>query len=288
MVGPLKNDGIRSVTTRAARERPGFSRPRIIPSGDRLTIVKSDAYDPPGVPGERVRRAIVDGCAGGSAVGDHASEPAGRTADGGGRGLPGAPSAREKQRLLTHRRIVSAAISEFERVGVAHSRVEHICRTARVTRPTFYAHFPSKEDVVLELQRRAANAIADAVLSRLAEAATVVEVIDALVDGLFAAASSVSARLRREILSLDVRERRVGDWEGTALFRAVCSRFDAARRRGEIDGRHDAAQLARCVLVTLLGFLGGDAGDLESGRTDARAVLHLLALGLAAGRGTPP
>ena len=189
---------------------------------------------------------------------------------------------RERRRRDTHRRIVLAAIAEFDRVGVAQARVEHICRAADVTRPTFYAHFPSKEDVLLELQRRAANAIADEILARLAEAASLPEVIEALVEGLFAAAGPVSPRLRREIMSFDVRERRTALWEGTPLFREVRRRFDAARARGEIASHHDPAQLTHWMLVTLIGFLVGDAPDLDASREDARNVLQLVVKGLRA------
>jgi AcrR family transcriptional regulator len=158
--------------------------------------------------------------------------------------------------------------------------VEHICRAADVTRPTFYAHFPSKEDVLLELQRRAANVIADEILARMAEAASLPEVVEALVEGLFAAAGSVSPRLRREIVSFDVRERRTALWEGTPLFREVRRRFDAARIRGEISPHHDSRQLTHWILVMLIGFLVGDAPDLEATREDAHGVLQLLVKGL--------
>ena len=213
-------------------------------------------------------------------MGEHAVEPSGPTPATASSAEPGAHPGRERQRLLTHQRILAAAASEFERVGVAHARVGHICRAARITRPTFYAHFPTKEDVVLEFQRRAADAIAEAILVRLAEAATLAEVIDSLVDGLFAAAGAASPRLRREILALDVRERRRADWDGTPLFDALCTRLGAARRRGEIDRRFDAAQLTRCILASLLGFLLGGDGDLVAGRADARAMLRILTAGV--------
>jgi len=198
---------------------------------------------------------------------------------------PDVSRLREQQRLGTHRRILAAAVAEFERVGVTRARIGHICRAARVTRPTFYAHFPTKEDVLLELQRGAANRIASAILSRLAEAATLAQMLDSLVEGLFAAARAVSPRLRREIMSLDVRERRTAEWAGTALFRAVEGRFEAARRRGEVAAHHEPADLTRWAMVTLLGFLVGDASDLEPSRSDARRVLEILAHGLAAPRG---
>jgi AcrR family transcriptional regulator len=171
-------------------------------------------------------------------------------------------------------------MAEFDRVGVAHARVAHICPAADVTRPTFYAHFPSKEDVLLELQRRAVNVIADEVLARLAEAASLPEVIEALVEGVFAAAGSVSPRLRREIVSFDVRERRTALWEATPLFREVRRRFDAARARGEISPGHDSTRITHWILVMLIGFLVGDAPDLEATREDAHGVLQLVVKGL--------
>jgi AcrR family transcriptional regulator len=197
-----------------------------------------------------------------------------------------APDSLRTQRWRgRHQRILAAAVAEIERVGIARARIGRICRDAEVTRPTFYAHFPTREHVLLELQRRAANAIAESILSRLAEAATLSDLVDALVDGLFAATGRASPRLRREILSLDVRERRPADWEGTPLYHAVRSRFEAARHRGEIAPRHDPGDLTRWALVTLLGFLAGGASDLEPNRADARNVLRLLVLGAARGDG---
>jgi AcrR family transcriptional regulator len=203
-----------------------------------------------------------------------------RTEEGVTQPAPRELPRRQRQWHHTHRRIVAAAMAEFDRVGVAQARVEHICRAAEVTRPTFYAHFASKQDVLLELQQRAANTIADEILARLTEAASLPEVIEALVEGLFAAAGSVSPRLRREIVSFDVRERRTALWEATPLFREIRRRFDAARARGEISFRHDTTQLTHWVLVTLLGFLVGDAPDLEATREDARGVLQLVVRGL--------
>ena len=195
-------------------------------------------------------------------------------------GTPADEHSRARRRGETHRRLATAAIAEFERVGLARSSVERTCRAAGVTRPTFYAHFPTREAVLLELQGSAADAIGRAILSRLARAARIGEVLDALVDGLFAAAASIPPRLRSEIVSFDVRGRSPERWVGTPLFEALRERFDAALRRGEIDPEHDAASLVRRVLVTVLGFVAGDAPDLAPSREDARAVLRAFGRGL--------
>jgi AcrR family transcriptional regulator len=195
--------------------------------------------------------------------------------------------ARERQWQLTHRRIRAAALAEFERVGVAAARVEHVCRAAGVTRPTFYAHFPTKDDVLIEMQRISAAHVAEEMSAKLAEAATLAEVIDLLADGLFYATSLVSPRLRREIQSMFVRKHGLADWEGTSLFEALVECFRAARDAGEIAPEHDPESLTRWVLVSLFGFLVADPSDLEPSRSEARRFLHVFMAGLRKGQGSP-
>jgi len=193
--------------------------------------------------------------------------------------------ARERQWQLTHRRIRAAALAEFERVGMNAARVEHVCRAAGVTRPTFYAHFPSKDDVLIEMQKISAAHVAEELTAKLAEAATLREVMDLLADGLFYATSLVSPRLRREIQSLFVRKHGLADWEGTAIFEALASCFRAARESGEIAPEHDPEALTRWVLVTLFGFLVADPSELEPSRSEARRFLHVFLAGLRASHG---
>jgi AcrR family transcriptional regulator len=192
--------------------------------------------------------------------------------------------ARERQWQLTHRRIRAAALAEFERVGVTAARVEHVCRAAGVTRPTFYAHFPSKDDVLIEMQKISAAHVAEELTAKLAEAGTLREVMDLLADGLFYATSLVSPRLRREIQSHFVRKHGLADWEGTAIFEALADCFRAARDSGEIRPEHDPEVLPRWVLVTLFGFLVADPIDLEPSRSEARRFLHVFMAGLRASR----
>src|SRR5262245_22624726 len=53
----------------------------------------------------------------------------------------------------TRKRIVDAAVAEFKLVGVSEAGIGDIAKAARVSRPTFYFHFPTKEHILLELQR---------------------------------------------------------------------------------------------------------------------------------------
>lgn len=62
-------------------------------------------------------------------------------------------STRETQRLETRARVFDAAVAEIGRVGLAGADVSAIARAAGVVRGTFYFHFPSKEHVLVELER---------------------------------------------------------------------------------------------------------------------------------------
>src|SRR5271168_894909 len=63
-------------------------------------------------------------------------------------------SARETRRLQTRQRILGAAIAEFKRSGMAGADVGTVVAAAGVAHGTFYFHFPTKEHVLLELERR--------------------------------------------------------------------------------------------------------------------------------------
>src|SRR5215469_4261080 len=63
-------------------------------------------------------------------------------------------SAREIRRLQTRERILGAAIAEFKLAGMSGADVNAIATAAGVAHGTFFFHFPSKEHVLLELERR--------------------------------------------------------------------------------------------------------------------------------------
>lgn len=69
-------------------------------------------------------------------------------------------SAREAKRLQTRERLMGAAIAEFKRTGMADADVSTIVASAGVAHGTFFFHFPTKEHVLLELERREEDRIA--------------------------------------------------------------------------------------------------------------------------------
>jgi AcrR family transcriptional regulator len=70
------------------------------------------------------------------------------------------PSAREAKRLQTRERLMGAAIAEFKRSGIVEADVGAIVAAAGVAHGTFFFHFPTKQHVLLELERREEERIA--------------------------------------------------------------------------------------------------------------------------------
>lgn len=68
--------------------------------------------------------------------------------------------ARAQKRAETRERLFEAALVEFREFGLAAAQVDRIAKAAGVVRGTFYFHFPSKDDVLLELARRISERIA--------------------------------------------------------------------------------------------------------------------------------
>src|SRR5690606_227101 len=62
-----------------------------------------------------------------------------------------APTERDRQREETHRRLFETALDLFRRDGIEAASIEEIANRAGVSRGTFYFHFPTKDDVLLEL-----------------------------------------------------------------------------------------------------------------------------------------
>src|SRR5271163_1241462 len=60
---------------------------------------------------------------------------------------------RQAQRLATRARVFDAALTEIGRSGLAGADVAAIASAAGVVRGTFYFHFPTKEHVLVELER---------------------------------------------------------------------------------------------------------------------------------------
>lgn len=180
---------------------------------------------------------------------------------------------REQQRAATRERLFSAALSEFRTAGFERANVAEIARAAGVSRPSFYAHFPTLDHVLFELawrlMLRAVRALEGATGLR--------EMLDRLADSLIEAEQSVGdPALFREMLSIFVRRPvREFDEAGGPVLVEVGRRFELARASGELRAGTAPAQAARLCLSGVFGYLLGVDATPEERRADLRALFSL-------------
>src|SRR5580704_3768876 len=90
-------------------------------------------------------------------------------------------TVRDRQREETRARLRDSALAVFRRDGLAAARIEDIVKAAHVSRGTFYFHFPTKEDVIVEMLGEAENRIAESI-ARLPKSASLERVLEVTCD----------------------------------------------------------------------------------------------------------
>ena len=189
------------------------------------------------------------------------------------------PSGRRaRQRADTRERLFEAALAEFRSCGVSAAQIDRIAKAAGVVRGTFYFHFATKDDVLVELKHRMEHQVLIGVTALRLERPPLYDVLLRVVDALEEAVSVDSPELLREMLSLYVRRPDAESPEGTSLLEELTFHISAAQERGEL--RHGLApdQLALLFLTSMFGFVARFEG--EELRTALYALAGIIAKGI--------
>jgi AcrR family transcriptional regulator len=166
------------------------------------------------------------------------------------------PSAREAKRLQTRERLMGAAIAEFKRSGIATADVGAIVTAAGVAHGTFFFHFPTKEHVLLELERREEERIAKQ-LSRFVDSkrdlsSTLKEAVR-LVLGL---ERRLGAVLFKDFLALHFSQTRpVDESKEHPVIVLVAQEIEHAKETGRVDPDVNAMNSAVFFLLGLYALL---------------------------------
>ena len=169
---------------------------------------------------------------------------------------------RERQRLATRERIYQTAIEEFERVGVAAAQIDRIVEKAGVARGTFYFHFRTKEQVLVELQHRLQDRYV-AELAALGPAPeSVAEFFQQIYD-LVTRAQAEHGSLIREILAMYVRNDMGTILTDESLILHIVDYLSDAAERAAVRRDIPPEELAIHVLTAMfLHFTSGTEPDI--------------------------
>ena len=169
-----------------------------------------------------------------------------------------ARGSRARQRIDTRERIFAVALEEFRSVGVAAAQIDRIARSAGVARGTFYFHFPTKDDVLLELAARVSARIARRIQILGNEEPSLRELLTRVTEAILDEHGRVGeSGLLAEMLSLHVRRPHdLADPTGNIpnLVDELARQLDAARARGQLRSSLAVEPLAAVFATSLFGI----------------------------------
>jgi AcrR family transcriptional regulator len=171
-----------------------------------------------------------------------------------------AGGVREIRRRQTRGRLFDAALAEIARQGLAAADVAAIAAAAGVVRGTFYFHFPTKEHVLIELERNEELRI----ISELDGVNTGLgSVLSLLVGHVLDAQRRLGAVVFRDMLGLHFASSRPVDDELAQhpLAEYLVGVIRRAQAAGEVSPDADAAELATFFLTGLFALLATGIDD---------------------------
>lgn len=167
------------------------------------------------------------------------------------------PSGREAQRLQTRERLLTAALAEFRRAGMADADVGAIVAAAGVAHGTFYFHFPTKEHVLFDLERREERRMADELTRFTATPRDLASLLTQVVRVVVGLEEQLGGLLFKDFLALHFSSSRPPDdeWTDHPLIVLVVGEIERARDAGETHPEVDPFHSAVFFLLGLYSLL---------------------------------
>ncbi|KUI37150.1 TetR family transcriptional regulator [Mycobacterium sp. IS-1496] len=167
------------------------------------------------------------------------------------------PPERGRKGAQTRERLLGAAIAEFKRGGIAGADIGAVVAAAGVAHGTFFFHFPTKEHVLLELERREEERMAAELGRFFAEPHDVRATLAKMVELLDLLENRLGSRLFKDFLALHFSTTRPPSEESTdhPVVFAVVEELGRARDRGEIPAGVDVLNNGVSFLVGLYALL---------------------------------
>jgi AcrR family transcriptional regulator len=188
--------------------------------------------------------------------------------------VPGMPTVRvrprERRGDRTRARLVEAGLAELREHGFEGASIARIAEAAGVSRPTFYFHFPKKEDLLREVIAGFETEMA----GRIAGARTLPEAFEALIAYILEIREQLGPPVFAEVLRVQTREP-VDAERSTTVLDAITPLFREGAGRGELRPGLAPDVAAATCLASLFGCL---LDEELAGQPDALHALTRLFL----------
>jgi AcrR family transcriptional regulator len=180
-------------------------------------------------------------------------------------------TSRDRQREATRQRLYAAALTIFRRDGFRDARVDDITLVAGVSRTAFYFHYPTKDDVLVEMLEKVSMAIADRVKG-LPGSARLPEVLDAVAEELARTWGDERALVVDAMaMAVKLRSTSFPRVQADALIATLATRFEQYAKAGEVVVEESPEVFVLRYLYALVGALVTWA-SLDDGTTIASAI----------------
>jgi AcrR family transcriptional regulator len=171
--------------------------------------------------------------------------------------VTGSATPRGSKGSQTRERLLGAAVGEFKRMGMAGADTGAIASAAGVAPSTFFFHFPTKEHVLIELERREEERIARELTRYFAKPHDVVAALTETVAAIESLERCLGSHLFRDFLALHFSASRPPQevWTNHPVMVVVIEELEQARRRGDIPENADPFHSGVFFLVGLYALL---------------------------------
>jgi AcrR family transcriptional regulator len=162
-------------------------------------------------------------------------------------------------------------------------QIDRVVEKVGVARGTFYFHFPSKEHVLLEVQRRQEASIVERFGAAFRERpGSVRDFLLSVVEAMISQAQTIGEpELGREVLAMYVRQPRVVDVSSYPLVVAIVDYFAEAAERGEVRSDIPPEEITRIILTSLFGSIITAADDFEERLQGFRSWIDVFVRGIS-------
>ena len=194
------------------------------------------------------------------------------------------PAAARTDDNSTQERILRAAYDCFEQYGIAKTTIENIASRAKVSRPTVYKYYPSKDAILDEISVRETWRVNSEVRRRLVRSD---DFADFLADTLLLVIrlANENIYIRRMVESIEFQESVISP---SSLMQQLqrtwwTNLFEQARARGEIAADLEIDEiiywLARAQAMLMLQVASPQIDDAEKRRFIRRFIVQPLLAG---------